>query len=104
MEQWRASGVPEVPRAWIIQTARHKAIDRIRRQARLEEKLIDALAAAGELDRYHLLHATRADLLRRLGSPVEAARSYAQALALVTNAAERRFLERRLRELRPPQA
>ena len=33
------SGVPEFPRAWIIQTARHKAIDRIRRQARFEEKL-----------------------------------------------------------------
>ena len=35
-EQWRVSGVPEFPRAWIIQTARHKAIDRIRRRARLE--------------------------------------------------------------------
>src|SRR3989454_1767784 len=39
VEQWAASGVPEFPRAWIIQTARHKAIDRIRRRARLEEKL-----------------------------------------------------------------
>src|SRR5712691_4941563 len=39
VDQWRASGVPEFPRAWIIQTARHKAIDRIRRQTRLEEKL-----------------------------------------------------------------
>src|ERR1700733_9903762 len=38
VEQWRASGVPEFPRAWIIQTARHKAIDRIRRQARFAEK------------------------------------------------------------------
>src|SRR6184192_598740 len=45
-EQWRASGVPEFPRAWIIQTARHKAIDRIRRRARLEQKL-DAYTAAG---------------------------------------------------------
>ncbi len=61
--------------------------------------LIDALAATGELDRYHLLHAARADLLRRLGSFPEAAKSYAQALALVTNDAERRFLERRLREV-----
>jgi RNA polymerase sigma-70 factor (ECF subfamily) len=61
--------------------------------------LIDALAATGELDRYHLLHAARADLLRRLGSSAEAAKSYAQALALVTNDAERRFLERRLREV-----
>src|SRR5438445_7513973 len=39
VDQWRDSGVPDSPRAWIIQTARHKAIDRIRRQARLEEKL-----------------------------------------------------------------
>ena len=61
--------------------------------------LIDDLAAAGDLDRYHLLHATRADLLRRLGSRAEAAESYGRALALVTNDAERRFLERRLREV-----
>src|SRR5579872_5480083 len=39
VDQWRIGGVPEFPRAWIIQTARHKAIDRIRRQARFEEKL-----------------------------------------------------------------
>jgi len=64
--------------------------------------LIDALAAAGELDSYHLLHAVRADLLRRLGSSAEAAKSYARALALVTNDSERRFLERRLREVQPP--
>ena len=62
--------------------------------------LIDALAATGDLDSYHLLHAARADLLRRLGSLVEAAKSYARALALVTNDSERRFLERRLREVR----
>jgi RNA polymerase sigma-70 factor (ECF subfamily) len=61
--------------------------------------LIEALASAGELDRYHLLHSARADLLRRLGSAAEAARSYARALTLVTNDAERRFLERRLREV-----
>src|SRR5712691_2723809 len=46
--QWRASGVPEFPRAWIIQTARHKAIDRIRRRARFAEKL-DAYAAGASL-------------------------------------------------------
>ena len=39
IDQWRASGVPEFPRAWIIETARHKAIDRIRRRVRFEEKL-----------------------------------------------------------------
>src|SRR6266498_1971536 len=47
--------------------------------------LIDALTAEGDLDGYHLLHAARADLLRRAGSSVEAAKSYARALAVVTN-------------------
>jgi RNA polymerase sigma-70 factor (ECF subfamily) len=61
--------------------------------------LIDELAATGELDGYHLLHATRADLLRRLGISADAAASYARALALVSNNSERRFLERRLREM-----
>ena len=61
--------------------------------------LVDALAAGGELDSYHLLHAARADLLRRLGSRAEAAKGYTRALALVTNDAERRFLERRLHEV-----
>lgn len=68
--------------------------------------LIDALAATGDLDRYHLLHAARADLLRRLGSSDEAAKSYATAIGLSTNDAERRFLERRRREVisSPPHA
>jgi RNA polymerase sigma-70 factor (ECF subfamily) len=66
--------------------------------------LVDALAASGDLDGYHLLPAVRADLLRRLGSSVEAAKSYARALELVTNGSERRFLERRLREVQPPGA
>jgi RNA polymerase sigma-70 factor (ECF subfamily) len=61
--------------------------------------LIDALAASGDLDGYHLLHAARADLLRRLGSGVEAGKSYRRALELVTNDSERRFLERRMREV-----
>jgi len=62
--------------------------------------IADKLIAAGELDHYHLVHATRADFLRRMGSLAEAAASYEQALALVQNESERRFLERRLRELR----
>jgi RNA polymerase sigma-70 factor (ECF subfamily) len=62
--------------------------------------IVDQLIAAGELDRYHLVHATRADLLRRIGSLAEAAASYGHALALVQNDSERRFLERRLREIR----
>ena len=62
-------------------------------------RLIDQLTSRGELDNYHLLHAARADLLRRMGSPAEAAGSYRRALALVTNASERRFLEQRLQEM-----
>src|SRR2546426_9236567 len=46
VDQWRTSGVPDFPRAWIIQTARHKAIDRIRRRARLEETL-ESYATSG---------------------------------------------------------
>ena len=61
--------------------------------------IIDALAATSDLDNYHLLHAARADLLRRIGSAVEAAKSYTRSLSLVTNDSERRFLERRLREV-----
>jgi RNA polymerase sigma-70 factor, ECF subfamily len=61
--------------------------------------LIDELAAGGDLDQYHLLHAARADLLRRAGSSAEAAKSYRRALALVTNESERRYLDRRLREV-----
>ena len=66
--------------------------------------LIDKLGASGELDDYHLLHAARADLLRRVGSATEAAKSYTRALALVTNDSERRYLERRLREVQPTRA
>ncbi len=53
----------------------------------------------GPLDDYHLLHATRADLLRRLGRGAEAARAYQRAHELASNPAERALLERRLREL-----
>ncbi len=67
-------------------------------------ELINELAATGDLDGYHLLHATRAELLRRLGSSLEAAESYTRALALVTNETERRFLERRLREVQSQEA
>lgn len=61
--------------------------------------LIDSLAASGGLDEYHLLHSARAELLRRIGSNEEAATHYAKALEHVTNDRERRFLERRLREV-----
>jgi RNA polymerase sigma-70 factor, ECF subfamily len=61
-------------------------------------RLIDEIEARGELHNYHLLPAARADLLRRLGRWAEAAAAYRHALSLVTNDAERRFLERRLAE------
>jgi RNA polymerase sigma-70 factor (ECF subfamily) len=61
--------------------------------------LLDALAEGGDLEEYHLFHAARADMLRRAGARDEAAAAYRRALALVTNDSERRFLERRLREV-----
>jgi RNA polymerase sigma-70 factor (ECF subfamily) len=63
--------------------------------------LVDALEASGALSGYHLLPATRADLLRRLGQRSEAAEAYAQALRLASTGAERRYLERRLGEVSP---
>src|SRR5581483_8151045 len=46
VDQWRESGIPDMPRAWLIQTARHKAIDRIRRKTRFAEKM-DSYIASG---------------------------------------------------------
>ena len=61
--------------------------------------LIDAILARGELEEYHLAHAARADLLRRLGRKAEARAAYERALALAVEAPERRLIERRLKEL-----
>jgi RNA polymerase sigma-70 factor (ECF subfamily) len=61
--------------------------------------LIDEILARGELADYHLAHAARADLCRRLGHTAEAKASYERALALARQAPERQFLERRLAEL-----
>jgi RNA polymerase sigma-70 factor, ECF subfamily len=61
--------------------------------------LIDEIGASGELDRYYLYHAARADLFRRLGRREEAAKAYNAALALTFNAVERRYLRRRLAEV-----
>ncbi|HET9730896.1 MAG TPA: DUF6596 domain-containing protein, partial [Acidimicrobiia bacterium] len=60
--------------------------------------LVDALAAQGHLAQYHLLAATRADLLRRLERNAEAGAAYREAIDLATSDAERRYLERRLAE------
>jgi len=61
--------------------------------------LIDAMLTRGDLDDYHLAHSARADLCRRLGRAAEARASYQRALALTRLEPERRFLERRLREV-----
>jgi RNA polymerase sigma-70 factor (ECF subfamily) len=61
--------------------------------------LIDAILARGELADYHLAHSARADLCRRLGRTQDAVAAYECALALTTQAPERRFIERRLAEL-----
>jgi RNA polymerase sigma-70 factor (ECF subfamily) len=61
--------------------------------------LIDAILSRGELANYHLAHAARADLCRRLGKTADARVSYQRALALSQQEPERRFLQRRLREL-----
>jgi RNA polymerase sigma-70 factor (ECF subfamily) len=62
-------------------------------------ELIDAILARGDLADYHLAHSARADLCRRLGRTEEARASYHKALALAGQEPERRFLEKRLREL-----
>ena len=61
--------------------------------------LVEAILARGHLRDYHLLHAARADLCRRLGRATEARAAYERALALTGQGPERRFLERRLRSL-----
>ena len=65
-------------------------------------RLVDALDSSGALRGYHLLSATRADLLRRLERRDEAAVAYREALALATSDAERRYLTRRLAETTQP--
>ena len=66
--------------------------------------MIDSLTDSDDLENYHLLHAARADLLRRIGLHTEAAKNYKRALELVTNDSERRYLEKRLRQVRQASA
>jgi RNA polymerase sigma-70 factor (ECF subfamily) len=63
------------------------------------ERGLDLVDRIDGLETYHLLHATRADFLRRLGRPNEAAAAYRHALGLATNPVERAYLERRLAEV-----
>ncbi|MEV6510534.1 RNA polymerase sigma factor [Streptomyces sp. NPDC051642] len=91
LERFVPSAVVRLNRAVAVGMAQHP-------DAGLE--LVAELERSGELADYHLLPATRADLLRRSGRTTEAAAAYERALELVENAAERRFLERRLAECR----
>ena len=91
LERFVPSAVVRLNRAVAVGMAQHP-------DAGLE--LVAELERSGELADYHLLPATRADLLRRSGRTTEAALAYQRALELVENAAERRFLERRLAECR----
>jgi RNA polymerase sigma-70 factor (ECF subfamily) len=61
--------------------------------------LVEAIAARGELRDYHLLHSVRADLLRRVGKIDQARRAYKTALGLTLLEPERRFIERRIKDL-----
>ena len=91
LERFVPSAVVRLNRAVAVGMAQHP-------DAGLE--LVAELERSGDLADYHLLPATRADLLRRSGRTTEAAVAYERALELVENAAERRFLERRLAECR----
>jgi RNA polymerase sigma-70 factor (ECF subfamily) len=62
-------------------------------------ELVDNILESGDLAEYHLAHAARADLCRRLGRTAEARRSYERALELAKQEPERRFLRNRLRDL-----
>jgi RNA polymerase sigma-70 factor (ECF subfamily) len=64
-------------------------------------RLIDDILARGDLADYHLAHAARADLCRRLGRTADAHESYQRALGLARQEPERRFLARRLQEVSP---
>lgn len=62
-------------------------------------ELVDAILARGDLETYHLAHAARADLCRRLERTKEARTSYQRAMSLTQQEPERRFLEKRLSEV-----
>ena len=66
---------------------------------RLQSRLIDGILGGGDLSGYHLAHAARADMLRRLGRVDEARDAYERALALAQQEPERRFLQMRLGQL-----
>ena len=122
LDRWPADGIPDRPGAWILTTARRRALDRLRRARRADARAeapspvvelnravaiglargpLAGLAALDAIDvsalrEYHLLPAARADFLRRLGRRTEAASEYRRALGMADNAREQAFYERRL--------
>jgi RNA polymerase sigma-70 factor (ECF subfamily) len=102
----------EEPRDWHQIAALYGELARLTRSPVVELNRAVAVAEAGdvegalaivdglELDQYHYLHSTRAELLRRVGRAPDARLAYERALELVHAEAERRFLEQRLAELR----
>ena len=92
-ELFRISPSPVVALNHAVAIAMSKGLDRGLAQ-------IDELGETGELKRYHLFHAARADLLRRMGRNSEAAEAYEEALRLATNAVEQEYLRGRLNALR----
>jgi len=91
-ELLRISSSPVVALNYAVAVAMSEGL-----QAGLE--LVEQAGESGELRDYHLFHAARADLLRRLGRKTDAASAYGQALRLATNGVEKEFLRRRLEEL-----
>jgi RNA polymerase sigma-70 factor (ECF subfamily) len=101
------------PLDWVEIAALYGELARLTSSPVVELNLAAAISEAGDLPRalelverlepalesYHYLHATRAELLRRLGRHRDARRAYGRALELVHAGAERRFLERRLAQL-----
>jgi RNA polymerase sigma-70 factor (ECF subfamily) len=101
------------PQEWREIAALYRELGRLTGSPVVELNRAAAIAEAGDveaalalvddldLDHYHYLHSTRAELLRRLDRTEDARAAYSRALELVHSDAERRFLERRLAELRP---
>ena len=102
LEQWPESGVPDKPGAWLMATAKHRAIDLVRRKETYARKLAeaglalaDAVAGEPALKDYHLLPSVRGDLLARLGRWEEARAEFERAASLTRNARERELLPAR---------
>src|SRR6266849_4436344 len=115
LERWPSTGVPEKPGAWLMATAKHRALDHLRRGRMLERKhemiardmeegpeaalaIVDRLAHEPALKGYHLLPSVRGDLLHKLGRYEEARAAFEAAAALAGNTREHDLLRRRAAE------